>query len=102
MGFGGALTYERAQQLRRLACELPLDAIVLETDAPDMPPHWLYTSAAEREAGQPQGRNAPAELPRIAAELAGLRGMRVDELAATTTRNALDALPRLRALRPDL
>ena len=101
LGFGGALTYERAQQLRRLACELPLEAIVLETDAPDMPPHWLYTSAAERAAGAPQGRNEPAELPRIGAELAALRGMRVDELAATTTRNALDALPRLRALHPE-
>ena len=97
LGFGGALTYERAQQLRRLARELPLEAIVLETDAPDMPPHWLYKTAAEREAGEPQGRNAPAELPRIGAELAALRGISVTELASATTRNALDALPRLRA-----
>jgi TatD DNase family protein len=102
LGFGGALTYERAQQLRRLARELPLEAIVLETDSPDMPPHWLYTTTAEREAGKPQGRNEPAELPRIGAELAGLRGIPVEELAIATTRNALDALPRLRALRPDL
>ena len=102
LGFGGALTYERAQQLRRLAHELPLEAIVLETDSPDMPPHWLYTTAAQRAVGQPQGRNAPAELPRIGAELAALRGISADELAIATTRNALDALPRLRALRPDL
>ncbi len=44
LGFGGALTYERALQLRRLASTLPLDAIVMETDAPDMPPHWTRVS----------------------------------------------------------
>ena len=100
LGFGGALTYERALQLRRLAVNLPLEAIVLETDAPDMPPHWVYKSAAERAAGEPQGRNEPAELPRIGAELARLRGMPLAALAGATTRNALDALPRLRALCP--
>jgi TatD DNase family protein len=98
LGFGGALTYERAQQLRRLARTLPLESIVLETDSPDMPPHWLYKTAAQREAGEPQGRNAPGELPRIGTELAALRGISVEELAEATTRNALDALPRLRAL----
>jgi TatD DNase family protein len=98
LGFGGAFSYERAQNLRRLAAELPLDAIVLETDAPDMPPHWLYTTAAQRAAGQPQGRNEPAELPRIAAELAALRGMSLAALAEATTANAHAALPKLRAL----
>jgi TatD DNase family protein len=102
LGFGGAMTYERAQQLRRLASTLPLSAIVLETDSPDMPPHWLNKTAAERESGEPQGRNEPAELPRIGAELAALRGISVDELAAASTGNALDALPRLRDLLPDL
>eukprot|EP01032_Pedospumella_encystans_P018003 gene18003-20509_t len=48
LGFGGALTYERALQLRRLATELPESALVLETDAPDMPPHWLYQTAEQR------------------------------------------------------
>jgi TatD DNase family protein len=75
LGFGGAVTYDRALQLRRLAAELPASALVLETDAPDIPPHWLYTPAEQRAAGQPQGRNAPAELPRIAEVVAGLRGM---------------------------
>ncbi len=98
LGFGGALTYERAQQLRRLAVSLPLDSIVLETDAPDMPPHWLYKTAQQRAAGEPQGRNEPGELPGMAAELAALRGLSLDDLAAATTRNAMDALPRLRAL----
>lgn len=98
LGFGGALTYERALQLRRLAISLPLDAIVMETDAPDMPPHWLYKTAEQRAAGAAQGRNEPGELPRIGAELAALRGISADELAEATTRNALAALPRLRAL----
>ncbi|GAB3491061.1 TatD family hydrolase [Curvibacter fontanus] len=98
LGFGGALTYERAQNLRRLATELPLDAIVLETDAPDMPPHWLYTTAEQRSAGEAQGRNEPGELPRIAQELAALRQLTGEELAAASHRNACAALPRLTAL----
>ena len=98
LGFGGAFTYERALQLRRLVLELPLEALVLETDAPDMPPHWLYRTAAERTTGIPQGRNTPAQLPRLAAVLAGLRGLSLDWLAEQTRRNALQALPRLRQM----
>ncbi len=98
LGFGGAMTYDRALQLRRLAAELPEDALVMETDAPDIQPHWLYTTAALRADGQPQGRNAPGELPRIAEVLAQLRGQTPQALAAATTRNARAALPRLQAL----
>jgi TatD DNase family protein len=98
LGFGGALTYERALQLRRLAASLPLDALVLETDAPDMPPHWLYRTMQQRVSGEAQGINSPAELPRIGAELAALRGVSLADLAEATTRNALAALPRLGAL----
>lgn len=100
LGFGGAVTFERARQLRALVQQLPLDALVLETDAPDMPPHWRYVTQAERASGVPQGRNEPAELPRIGAVVAALRGMPVAELAAATTANALAALPRLKALVP--
>lgn len=95
LGFGGAMTYERARQLRQLASTLPLDAIVMETDAPDIPPHWLYVDAEKRAQGQPQGRNSPAELPRIAAEIAQLRGLELPVWAAQTTRNALAAIPKL-------
>ncbi len=102
LGFGGALTYDRALQLRRLAATLPLEAIVLETDAPDMPPRWLYKTSAQREVGDAQGVNSPAELPRIAAELAALRGIGVEELAAATTHNALVALPKISALTDSL
>ena len=95
LGFGGAVTHERALQLRRLATSLPLGALVLETDAPDIPPHWLYRTAQQRAEGQPQGRNEPGELPRIAQVVADLRGMDVDELARGTTSNAVAALPKL-------
>ena len=98
LGFGGTVTFDRALQVRRLATSLPLDAIVMETDAPDIQPHWLYRTQDERAAGAAQGRNEPAELPRIAAVLAQLRGMSTDELAQASTRNALDALPRLSSL----
>lgn len=100
LGFGGAVTFERALQLRRLAARLPAEALVLETDAPDIPPHWLYATAAQRAAGQPQGLNQPAELPRIAAEVAALRGVPLATLEVQTTANALAALPRLAALLP--
>lgn len=95
LGFGGAVTFERAHQLRRLAQTLPLDALVLETDAPDIPPHWLYATAADRAAGVPQGRNTPAELPRIAQVVAQLRGISCEALAQATWQNTLEALPRL-------
>ena len=100
LGFGGAVTYDRALQLRRLAAELPESALVMETDAPDIPPHWLYATAAQRAAGQSQGRNAPAELPRIAAVVADLRGLPLAALARSTTANACAALPRLASLLP--
>ena len=98
LGFGGAVTYERALQLRRLAQALPEDAIAMETDAPDIPPHWLYRTAAERAAGQPQGRNSPAELPRIGAEVAALRRLAPADWAARTRANAVAALPGLATL----
>lgn len=98
LGFGGAMTFEPARRLRELATTLPLHALVLETDAPDIPPQWLYTTAAERAAGHPQGVNTPAELPRIGAVLAELRGLSEAAVQEATSANALAALPRLRPL----
>lgn len=92
LGFGGAVTFEAARQLRRLATELPLEALVLETDSPDIPPQWLYRTAAERAAGVPQGINTPAELPRIGAVVAGLRGVDMSAVAEVSTANARRAL----------
>jgi TatD DNase family protein len=98
LGFGGTVTYERALRIRKLARDLPLSALVLETDAPDIPPHWLYKTADERQGGAPQGRNEPGELPRIGEVLAQLRGLSPQDLAAATFANACEALPRLGAL----
>ena len=98
LGFGGAVTFDAARQIRQLAVSLPLDSFVLETDSPDMPPQWLYRTAQVRAEGAAQGRNEPAELPRIAQVLADLRGISVDELAMASTANAQAALPRLKGL----
>jgi TatD DNase family protein len=95
LGFGGAVTFDRALQLRRLAAALPLSAIVLETDAPDIPPHWLYRTAEQRASGQPQARNEPGQLPAIAQVVAQLRGIPLEELALATCANAARALPKL-------
>jgi TatD DNase family protein len=97
LGFGGAMTFERALQIRALAAALPAHAPVLETDAPDIPPQWLYRSAAQRAAGATH-RNEPAELPRIAQTLAELRGLTLAEVEQLSTANAQAALPRLAAL----
>ena len=97
LGFGGAMSFDRALRIRALATSLPSAALVLETDAPDIPPQWLYRSAADRGAGA-ASRNEPAELPRIGAVLAGLRGWTLDETARISAANAATALPRLAAL----
>ena len=84
LGFGGAMTFPGSTRIRRLASELPLAAIVLETDAPDIPPAWLGGS-----------RNSPAELARIARVLADLRSFPEDEVAAHCAAAARAVLPRL-------
>ena len=94
LGFGGTLTFDRSLQIRRLAASMPAEALVLETDAPDIPPQWLYKTAEQRAAGA-SSRNEPAELPRIAETLAALRGWSLAQTAAQTSANARAALPRL-------
>lgn len=81
LGFGGAMTFSGSTRIRRLATELPLDSIVLETDAPDIPPAWANGA-----------RNEPANLGRFAEELAELRKLTVEEVAAATTANARSVL----------
>jgi len=85
LGFGGAMTYPRATRLRELAATLPLHSIVLETDAPDIPPEFL-------PRGQP---NRPGLLPRIAETLAQLRDLPLHEIARITSENACAVLPAL-------
>ena len=92
LGFGGAMTFERATQLRHLAATLPLSAIVLETDAPDIPPQWLYRTAQQRALGQGQGRNEPGELPLLAGCLVLMRGETASELALAVRVNCIRTL----------
>jgi TatD DNase family protein len=87
LGFGGAMTFTRALQIRRLAADLPLESIVLETDAPDIAPAWVHP-----------GRNSPEQLPAIGAALADMRALDPDVVRAATHANALATLPRLAAL----
>jgi TatD DNase family protein len=96
LGFGGTVTYEAARAIRQLATTLPLDALVMETDSPDIPPQWRYKTVAQRAAGEPQGINEPSLLPRIAGVMSDLRGITAAELMAATTANAMDALPKLK------
>ena len=84
LGFGGAMTHPRATRLRELAATLPLESIVLETDAPDIPPVWVG-----------RGRNSPHELRRIAETLAELRSLDIHEVIKVTQANTLAVLPRL-------
>jgi TatD DNase family protein len=90
LGFGGAATYERALQIRRLLKELPLHSIVTETDAPDIPPAWLR--------GEGIVFNEPAFLPRIAKELALVRSISDAEFSSAIWCNAMQVLPRWSAL----
>ena len=82
LGFGGAMTFAGSTRIRTLAAELPAEAIVLETDAPDIPPAWLGG-----------GRNTPGELPRIAAVLAELRGVPLAAVVAASNAAAQSVLP---------
>ena len=86
-------------RIRKVAAAVSLDWIVMETDAPDIAPQWLYRTAAARAAGASM-RNESAELPRIGAELAALRGIDSDRLREQTGANAMASLPGLARLRP--
>ncbi|MCK4743978.1 MAG: TatD family hydrolase [Sulfuriflexus sp.] len=81
LGFGGSVTYEKAKRIHRLAVNLPLDSIVLETDAPDM-----VVSAHHGE------RNSPEYLVDVLDSLVELRDESAEDIAAQTTQNAIDVL----------
>jgi len=77
IGLGGPVTYERANRLRSLVASMPLEYLLLETDAPDQP-----------DAGIRGERNEPARLAVVRDAIAGLRGASPEEIAVATTRNA--------------
>lgn len=84
LGFGGSATYSGSTRIRKLAAELPDDAMVLETDSPDIRPEWAQDCP-----------NEPANLPRIASIIAQLRGISVENLASETAQNARCVFPAL-------
>ena len=77
LGLGGAATWPQALRLRKVIAALPLEALVLETDCPDMAP-----------AMHPQQRNSPEFLPDICAAIAAVKGLSSDELASASSQNA--------------
>jgi TatD DNase family protein len=79
------MTYKRATHIQALAKSLPIESIVLETDAPDIPPSWLGH----------EGRNSPKELNQIAIFFAELRGMDLTSVIEISHQNTLDALPKI-------
>jgi TatD DNase family protein len=99
LGAGGACTFDAATSLRQLLQTMPTTHWVLETDAPDMPPQWLYTTQCMRQQGHPQGVNTPAQLPRIGQHIAQLWQLDWFAAAHQTTINAQHALPKLAYLR---
>ncbi|WP_417070208.1 TatD family hydrolase [Niveibacterium terrae] len=84
LGFGGAMTYPGSTRIRELARSLPLEALVLETDGPDIPPAW-----------RPEGPSLPEELTLYAQVLADLRSLPVTTIIEAVTSNARAALPAL-------
>jgi TatD DNase family protein len=84
LGFGGMMTFDKANQIRRLARELPIESLVLETDAPDIPPAWAYKQ-----------NNYSHYLPRIAQSLQELREMDAVSLSEQLKKNTIAALPRI-------
>jgi len=77
LGIGGPVTYDRAQRLRRIVATMPIEFLLLETDAPDQP-----------DAFHRGERNEPSRLTVVRDCVAELRGMSLDALADATSRNA--------------
>ena len=77
LGLGGPVTYERANRLRRLAASMPVEYLLLETDAPDQP-----------DAGIRGQRNEPARLSVVLEEIAKLRDQDPQAITQATTANA--------------
>lgn len=80
LGFGGTATFPQAHRVRALLRDAPIENVVVETDAPDIPPSFLGTMGS-------RARNSPAYLPQIGELLAGVRGIPANVFAKATTTN---------------
>lgn len=89
LGMGGAMTFDRAQQIRRHAVKYDLRHYALETDSPDMAPSWLDAKTEP---------NTPAQIARIAEVFAELRGQSLAEIQKQTGENVLNIFPRMKQL----
>lgn len=89
LGMGGAMTFERAKQIRRHAIKYDLKHYALETDSPDMAPSWLDANSTP---------NTPEQIARIAEMFAELRGQSLAEIQNKTGENVLNAFPRMKHL----
>lgn len=78
IGLGGVTTYPRSMELRAAIQQMPLDRLIVETDAPYLAPQRLRGK-----------RNAPANIVDVVAQIAALRDLTVDDVASTTTSNAI-------------
>ena len=85
LGFGGAMTYSRAKKINQLALELPIESIVLETDAPDMKPSWVDANR----------QNHPNEIRGIAEFFAKLRKISAYDLSQQLKHNVAEIFPDL-------
>ena len=85
LGFGGTATFPQAQRVRALLRDVPIENVVVETDAPDIPPSFLGTMGTS-------ARNSPAYLPRIGETLAAVRGVSRDAFSDATTSNVYRVL----------
>ncbi len=82
ISFAGNITYPKAQPLRDVAASVPLDSLLVETDAP-----WLAPAANRGK------RNESAMMVETAATLAAIHGLSSDDVAAATTRNFCRLFP---------
>jgi TatD DNase family protein len=88
LGMGGAMTFSRALQIRRIAQTISLESLVLETDSPDIAPAWLTIDR----------RNTPDQVLGVAIQLAELRGQTVDQIIEATGLTAKRICPKLESI----
>ncbi len=86
LGIGGPLTYDQSRRLRSVVAGMPLEALVLETDAPDMIPQ------PHRDPSAGRTRNSPEFLPSVAQAMAALKGLPLAEVQAVTRQQSLAVL----------
>ncbi|MFP5429719.1 MAG: TatD family hydrolase [Gammaproteobacteria bacterium] len=86
LGIGGSLTYDQSKRLKAVVTEMPLDTMVLETDAPDMIPQ------PHRLPGPGRTRNSPEYLPSVAHAMSALKGIPLEEVLSVARQQSCRVL----------